>query len=72
MSKNIKARYSFSIKTTETRREDPLYSDNIMKMAEAATIFTIRRTPEVKILNTETDELLYLARYGEVKIDLLP
>jgi hypothetical protein len=65
-------KYTLSVRSTATRREDPVYDNNLSKMNMAATIFTVRKVPQVVIFDNEEEEIIFLAENGTVKVDHLP
>lgn len=64
--------YSIDVKVSTTRRENRHYSDDLSKMNQAATLFTIKRMPQVIVKDEEEDEIIFLSAYGVVKVDKLP
>lgn len=64
--------YSIDVKVTATRRENRHNSNDLDKMNEAATLFTVKSMPEVIIKDNELDEIIFLSRFGTVLIDRLP
>lgn len=69
--KNNYARYMVSVKSTDTRREDAIFTDDSEKIAAVATIMTLKGVVEIKISDTDADNLIYLARNGHVIVDKL-
>lgn len=67
----MKKMYKIDAKSTSTRREDPLFTDDYDKVVEIATLFVVHCTVEVRITDVEDDVVVFHARRGEVLVDQL-
>lgn len=63
--------YQISVKSAETRREDPLLTDNYAKVVETAKIMTICNAFEIRIVDIEDNRTVFLAVRGMIQVDQL-
>lgn len=63
------ARYRLSVHSSETRIEDPVYSDNLLLVSIAANKLTSMRTHKVRVIDTAEDKILFESVNGKVLIN---
>ena len=64
-----KARFALYVRSSETREENPLFSDNELKVSFAARKLTEMMSEKVIIVDTETDEIIFKSSRGKVIIN---